>query len=165
MVIVFTVTRLCGAAALHIATSSQMRMAVDCFRGTIFNWCDAVLANVKGQLTRAKNGRLKTFGYGALVVSFGLERVPMLIPQHLTVGVGLPREPKLIRWVAIMACHPDERIEVARFKPEYFQWLENQVFSIQDFPYAGVDFRGDPDMALPPGEQWDDSGKIIFNIF
>ena len=96
MVIAFTVTRLCGAAALHVATGSQMRMAVDCFRGTIFNWYDAVLANVKGQLTRAKNGRLKTFGYGALVVSFGLERIPMLILQHLTVGAGLPREPKLM---------------------------------------------------------------------
>ena len=70
-----------------------------------------------------------------------------------------------MRWVAVMAHHPDERIEVARFKPEYFQWLENQVFSIQDFPYARIDFRGDPDMVLPPGEQWDESGKILFNIF
>ena len=56
MVIAFTVTKLCGAATLHVATGSQMRMVVDCFQGTIFNWCDAVLANVKGQLTRAKNG-------------------------------------------------------------------------------------------------------------
>ena len=80
MVIAFTVTKLYGSVALHVATGSQMRMAVDCFRGTIFNWCDAVLANVKGQLTRAKNGQLKTFGYGATVVSFSLERVPMLIP-------------------------------------------------------------------------------------
>lgn len=56
MVIAFTVTRLYGAAALHIAIGSQMRMAIDCYRGTIFNWCDAVLANMKGQLTRAKNG-------------------------------------------------------------------------------------------------------------
>ena len=112
MVIAFTVTRLCGAAALHIATGSQMRMAIDCYRGTIFNWCDAVLANIKGQLTRAKNGQLKTFGYGPLVVSFGLERVPMLIPQQLTVGVGLPQEPKLMRWVAVMARHPDEGTEV-----------------------------------------------------
>ena len=97
MVIAFTITRLCGSAALHVATGSQMRMAVDCFQGTIFNWCDAVLDNVKGQLTRAKNERLKTFGYGALVVSFGLERIHMLIPQHLTVGARLPREPKLMR--------------------------------------------------------------------
>lgn len=124
MVIAFTVTRLCEATALHIAIGSQMCMAVDCFWGTIFNWCDAVLANLKGQLIRAKNGQLKTFGYGALVVNFGLERVPMLILQHLTVGVGLPWEPKLMRWVTVMARHPDERAEVARFKLEYFQWLE-----------------------------------------
>ena len=64
-----------------------------------------------------------------------------------------------------MARHLDEGTEVVRFKLEYFQWLENQIFSIQDFPYAGVDFRGDPDMALPLGEKWDDLGKIIFNIF
>ena len=63
---------------------------------------------MKGQLTRAKNGQLKTFGYGTLVVSFALERVLMLIPQHLTVEVGPPREPKLMRWVAVMAQHPND---------------------------------------------------------
>ena len=77
------------------------------------------MANIKGQLTRAKNRQLKTFGYGALVVSFGLKRVPMLIPQHLTVEVGLPQEPKLMRWVAVMACHLEEGMEVVRFTPEY----------------------------------------------
>ena len=60
-VISFTVTRLFRSAALHMATGSQMWMAVDCFRGTVFNWCEAVLTNVKGQLTREKNGKLKNF--------------------------------------------------------------------------------------------------------
>lgn len=36
-VIAFTVPRLCGSATLHMATRSQMRMAADYFRGTIFN--------------------------------------------------------------------------------------------------------------------------------
>ena len=89
----------------------------------------------------------------------------MLIPQKLTVEVGPPREPKLMRWFAVMARHPDEGTEVVRFRPEYFHWLENHVFSIQDFPYAGVDFRGDPDMILPPGEQWDDTGTSFFTCF
>lgn len=75
---------------------------------------------MKGQLSRAKNGKLKTFGYGPLVVSFALERVPMLIPQHLTVAVGPPREPKLMRWVAVMARHPDEGVGVVRFPAGYF---------------------------------------------
>ena len=34
--IAFTVTRLCGSTALHMATGSQMRMAVDCYRGTVW---------------------------------------------------------------------------------------------------------------------------------
>ena len=89
-----------------------------------------MLANIKGQLTREKNGQMKTFGYVNLVMSFGLERVPMLVPQHLTVGSGLTREPKLMCWVAVMARHPEEGTEFIRFTPEYFHWLENQVFSI-----------------------------------
>ena len=54
MVIAFTVTRICGAAALHIATGSQMRMAIDCFQGTIFNWCDAVSANYEEPTDQGK---------------------------------------------------------------------------------------------------------------
>ena len=87
-VIAFTVTKLCWSDALHVATGSQIRIAVDCFRGTIFNWCEAVLANVKGQLTREKYGKLKNFGYGSIIVSFALERIPMLAPQSIAVDAG-----------------------------------------------------------------------------
>ena len=114
-------------------------------------------------MTRAKEGRTKTFGYGALVVIFALERVPMLIPQQLTVGAGAPREPRMTRWVAVMARHPEEGEKVVRFPEAYFDWLRDQVFSIQDFPYSRIDFRGDPDMVLPQGEQWDDRGIFTFH--
>ena len=87
----------------------------------------------------------------------------MLIPQQLTVGVGPPRELKLMQWVAVMARHPDEGAKVVRFPAGYFHWLENQVFAIQDFLYAKMDYRGDPDMVLPQGEQWDDRGIFIFH--
>lgn len=87
-------------------------MAVDCYQGTIFNWYEAVLANIKGQLTREKNEQLKKFGYGFLIVSFGLYRVPMLVPQQLSVEAGLPREPRIMCWVAVMAHHPEEGSEV-----------------------------------------------------
>ena len=111
-----------------------------------------MLANVKGQLTREKNGQLKNFGYGFLVVSFGLERVLMLFPRQISIEARLPQEPRIMRWVAVMARHPEEGSKVVRFPLEYFRWLRNQIFVIQDFPYAGMDYRGDPDMALPPGE-------------
>lgn len=87
----------------------------------------------------------------------------MLALQHLLVDAGLARKPRIICWVALMARHPEEGSEVVQFPPEYFRWLKNQLFVIQDFPYAGMDYHADPDMILPRGEQWDDSGKIIFN--
>ena len=106
----------------------------------------------EGPTNQGKERTTEDLWIWALVVSFALERVPMLIPQHLTVPVGAPREPKLTRWVAVMARHPDEGTAVVRFPDGYFHWLESQVFAIQDFPYAGMDFRNDPDMVLPQGE-------------
>ena len=111
-VIAFTVTRLCGSAAPHVATGSQMRIAVDYFCGTIFKWCEAVLANVKGQLTRAKNGKLNNFRYGSIVVSFALERIPMLAPQSIPVDAGRLREPRMVRWSTLMARHGIEGAEI-----------------------------------------------------
>ena len=96
-----------------------MRIAVDCFQGTIFNWCEAVLANVKGQLTRAKNRKLNNFGYGSIVVTFALERIPMLAPQHSPIDVVRPQEPRMVRWVALMARH-SEGGDIVRFPLTYF---------------------------------------------
>ena len=95
-VVAFTVTRLCGSVALHVATGSQMQIAVDYFRGTILNWCEAVLANIKGQLTRAKNGKLNNFGYGSIVITFSLERIPLLAPQHIPVDPDRVQEPRMV---------------------------------------------------------------------
>ena len=37
---------------------------------------------------------------------------------------------------------------------------------IEDFPYAWVDFGGDPNTLLPPGTQWDALGKRShFEVF
>ena len=30
---------------------------------------------------------------------------------------------------------------------------------VEDYAYTGTDFRGDPDLLLPPGAQWGDIGK------
>ena len=68
----------------------------------------------------------------------------------------------MVRWSALMARHAIEGTEIVRFPPSYFRWLDRQLFVIEDFPYAEIDFRGDREMVLPAGEQWDESGKIIF---
>jgi len=33
---------------------------------------------------------------------------------------------------------------------------------IEDFPYVGMDYRGDPELVLPPGENWDESGMCFW---
>ena len=38
-------------------------------------------------------------------------------------------------------------------------WRQMPQFILQ-FPYAGVDFRGEPDMVLPPGEVFDHRGML-----
>ena len=72
----------------------------------------------------------------------------------------------MVHWVALMARH-SEGGEIVHFPLTYFHWLECQLFVIEDFPYAGMDFHGNRDMPLPPRAQWDESGKkkISFDMF
>lgn len=41
------------------------------------------------------------------------------------------------------------------YKPAFFSWLRRQLIVVEDWPYSGTDFRGDPDMPLPEGEDYD----------
>lgn len=45
--------------------------------------------------------------------------------------------------------------------PESVEWMNHQQVIVEDWMYAGMDFKGDPDMLLPLGEQWDKRGKIL----
>ena len=33
------------------------------------------------------------------------------------------------------------------------------MLMVDDYAYAGLDFRGDPDLVLPEGAQWGELGK------
>ena len=46
-----------------------------------------------------------------------------------------------------------------KFGAPFFRWLNEQIFMIGDYAYAGNDFRVDPDLPLPPSAQWGDIGK------
>lgn len=54
--------------------------------------------------------------------------------------------------------------------PEFFIWLRRHLIVIQDWPYAGTSFMGDPDLPLPEGEEWEEelgmnSLILMFFIF
>ena len=53
------------------------------------------------------------------------------------------------------------------WKPEFFRWLRHELIVVEDWPYAGTDFIGDPNLPLPEGDHWDEElGKTsCFLIF
>lgn len=67
-----------------------MQYALECI-----NWSEGVLANMKEQSTKSKDGRLKNFGYGSILISFSLERIPLLHPQHISLELLDPRAPRM----------------------------------------------------------------------
>jgi hypothetical protein len=75
--ILFTIARMDGSAAPHMALQSYFQYAIECTEPRVFNWADVVLRSIKRQLTKCRCGKLKQFGYGSLLVSFFLERVPV----------------------------------------------------------------------------------------
>ena len=46
-----------------------------------------------------------------------------------------------------------------KFSDPLFRWLQDQILMVEYYAYAGTDFTEDPDLPLPPGEQWGDIGK------
>ena len=64
----------------------------------------------------------------------------------------------MVRWVEVMAHIGGGRAKV-KFEAAFFRWLRDQILMIEDYAYTRTDFRGDPDLPLPPGAQWGDIGK------
>jgi hypothetical protein len=76
--ILYTITQMARSVAPHMDLQIQFQYAIECMEPRVFNWCEGLLKNMKKQLTKCRNGRLKQFGYGSILVSFFLERVPIL---------------------------------------------------------------------------------------
>ena len=114
----------------------------------VFNWCEGVLKIMKKQLTKFRNGGLKQFGYGSILVSFFLERVHVLRLQ-VEWGIPSPKYPRMKRWIYLMAQHGGAPI--VKYDDVFFQWLRTQLLMVKDYAYTGVDFHGDPNLSLPEG--------------
>ena len=65
----------------------------------------------------------------------------------------------MLRWISLMARHGGDGGPMVWYTPQFFIWLRSHTFMIEDFPYAGVNFRGDLDTSLPRGTDWDTSSK------
>jgi hypothetical protein len=121
---------------------------------------------MKRQLTKCRRGNLKQFRYRSIVVSFFLERVPLLLLQ-VDWGLPAPRDPRMMRWCNLMVQHVVGPI--IKYNYSFFDWLRPQVMMIDDYAYADLDFRGNLDLVLPKDAQWGDLGKnytfFFLNVF
>ena len=100
--ILFMIAKLAGTVTLHVANISYMQYVLECLEPTFFNWSEAVLSQIKEQLKKEKGGRKKNFSYGSILISFALEWIPLMQPQHVTLDISSPRDPRMQRWVKLM---------------------------------------------------------------
>jgi hypothetical protein len=86
----------------------------------------------------------------------------MLRPRIL-LGAPGAREPRLRRWSTVLLFHGGGE-GGHFFTAEAAQVWRQMPQVILRYPYAGVDFREDPDMVLPPGEVFDRRGMLMMLI-
>jgi hypothetical protein len=48
---------------------------------------------------------------------------------------------------------------------DFFFWWRRQVIALDDYPYVGIDFRGDPNIPIPLGAAYSDIGNFFFKYF
>ena len=81
-----------------------MIYSIECMEPIVFNWYEGMVVNLTDQLNKCRWGHLKQFGYGAVIVSFILQRVPHMRPQVVVRRLDA-EDPRMLRWVYVMARH------------------------------------------------------------
>ncbi|CAA3018921.1 Hypothetical predicted protein [Olea europaea subsp. europaea] len=117
--------RTAGVQAPHEASKNHLLLATECLNPTLFDWATSATVNIKRQLTKCKRGGRDSGGSIATGAQDG--SMVALMPRG---GGG-----QQMAW-----------------RPEFFIWLRHQMIAVEDWPYVGTDFTGDPDLALPAGE-------------
>ena len=141
-----------------------MSIAVECSIH-LYDWCTTLLINMKKQLTSIQKDKTNHFGYGTILMTFFFEKIPGLRPKVIS-SIYSPRDPRISWWDDLMKRLGGGEVPHTTQDDEFFQWWEEQVIIVENYPYAGVDFRGDPDLVLPPSAAWGAIGEIaIFKLY
>ena len=97
-------------------------------------------------------------------MEFFFERVPSLSPA-VPLPVSSPRQPRLSKWGEIFLYQGGGGSVQSVYDDEFYLWWEQHLPALEQFPYARLDFRGDNDLALPPGGAWGATGILVFQVF
>ena len=95
-------------------------------------------------------------------MTFFFEKIPALRRRVIST-ISSPRDPRIARWADMMKRLGGSEVPRTTWDDEFFQWWGEQIITVEDYPYVGMDFRGDLDLVLPPGAAWGTVGK--FAIF
>ena len=112
---------------------------------------------MKHQLSECKAGRVWKFGFNSILSMFFFERVPGFSPK-VDVPLHEVHNPAQWRWANAMHRLGGGRV-ANPYLEDFFPWWRRQIVAIEDYPYAGIEFWGDPDMPLPPGSAYGDIGN------
>ena len=123
----------------------------------VYDWSTALLSNMKQNLNDSNMGRVRNFSFDSILSTFFFEWVPGLIPRVDIPPHGV-RDPSQRSWENVM-CRLGRGRVANPYPADFFPWWQRQIISIDDCPYARIDFCGDLDMPLPQGTTYGDIGN------
>jgi hypothetical protein len=157
------IVRVYGSLATQRISGGQLMVMERVLAGEHFAWGLTLHARMVGQLDHCRSMDTGEFSFGSILVAWFLERVSMLRPRILLGAPGV-REPRLRWWSTVLLRHGGGE-GGHFFTAEVAQVWRQMPQVILRYPYAGVDFREDPDMVLPPGEVFDHRGMLMMLIY
>ena len=101
--------------------------------------------------------RVKNFSFSSILSMFFFECVLGLSPR-VNVPLHEVQYPGQQHWVDAMHRLGGGRVSNP-YLADFFPWQRWQIVAINDYPYVGIDFRGYPNMPLPPGLEYGDIGN------
>jgi hypothetical protein len=147
-----------GSLVTQRISGGQLLVLERVVGGEQFTWGMTLHVQMIAQLDRCRSTGAGEFAFGSILVAWFFERVLMLRPRVLLEMSGA-REMRLRQWSTVLVRHgggEGGHFFLAKVTRIWRQMLQ----VVLRYPYAGVDFRGDPDMVLPPGEVFDHRGTF-----
>ena len=138
-----------------------MRVAVECLQRILFDWCSGMISIMRKKLSNCKRGCKKKFGCENIMVVFFFEIVPTISPA-VALPPPSPLHSRLTRWGDVFLHESGGGSIQNVYDDDLYLWWERKVPALEQFPYAGLEFREDNDLVLPPREAWGEIGIFIF---
>ena len=87
----------------------------------LYDWCIALLINMKQQLTSIRKLKTKHFGYGTILMKFFFEKIPGLRPKVIS-SISSPRDPRIAQWADLMKRLGGSEVPRTTWDDEFFLW-------------------------------------------